>query len=460
MGGYRFGKLDNAWDVLLLALPQDWRRLAQDTRALKGLRSDRSPDNLLRSIVLCLGCGHSLRRTAHLDCISADLPRLTDVALLKRARKSKGWLHALCVRLFEELRLAVLPAGASQVWTVDAATVKERRRRGQWYVHYSVSLPSLACDLFKLPKTEGPDTGKSLARCPIRAEDIVLAGRGYSTAWGIRQVADAGGRLIVIVPVDTRSLRLCTAAGDPFDLLAEVTSVTRAGAVRSWATNVVVPGEDGGPADGIAGRVCVRRKSREAIRLAQEQICGNPAHEGNQAQPSTPRFADYEMVFTTFPDLVFSARDVLDWYRVRQRVELVFEHFWMLAPLGAVPKTDDSVKAWFYTKLLMALLAEKLMRAVSPSDNVSACRIQQRRFVFELIANAIEPPFVQVRRSRPLTSEALRRRVRARSRTAASRPLPDGTPEPPYRRSYRIRLERLEDLMDRCALRQGAPASS
>ena len=329
MGGYRFGKLDNAWDVLLLALPQDWRRLAQDTRALKGLRTDRSPDNLLRSILLCLGCGHSLRRTAHFDCISADLPRLSDVALLKRARKSKDWLHALCVRLFEELRLAVLPEGASQVWTVDAATVKERRRRGQWYVHYSVSLPSLACDLFKLPKTEGPDTGKSLARCPIRAEDIVLAGRGYSTAWGIRQVADAGGRLIV--PVDTRSLPLCTTAGQPFDLLAEVTSV-RAGDVRSWATTVVVPAGDGGPAGEIAGRVCVLRKSPDAIRLAQEQIRGNLAREGNQVQPAMLRSADYEIVFTTFPDSPFSGADVLDWYRLRQQVELVFEHFWWCWP--------------------------------------------------------------------------------------------------------------------------------
>ena len=448
MGGYRFGKLDNAWDVLLLALPQDWRRLAQDTRALKGLRTDRSPDNLLRSILLCLGCGHSLRRTAHFDCISADLPRLSDVALLKRARKSKDWLHALCVRLFEELRLAVLPEGASQVWTVDAATVKERRRRGQWYVHYSVSLPSLACDLFKLPKTEGPDTGKSLARCPIRAEDIVLAGRGYSTAWGIRQVADAGGRLIV--PVDTRSLPLCTTAGQPFDLLAEVTSV-RAGDVRSWATTVVVPAGDGGPAGEIAGRVCVLRKSPDAIRLAQEQIRGNLAREGNQVQPAMLRSADYEIVFTTFPDSPFSGADVLDWYRLRQQVELVFEHFWVLAQLGYLWKFDDSAKAWFYTKLLMALLVEKLIRVIDPSDNVPACRIQQRAFVFELIANAILPPFVQVRRSRPLTLRALRQRLPARSQTAASRPLPDGTPEPPDRRSYRIRLERLETLIDRCA---------
>ena len=451
MGRHQFGKVDDAWDVLLLALPHDWRKLAQDTGASKGLRKHQRLDNLLRPILLRLGCGLSLRSTADPEGLREDLPRLTDVALLKRERKCKDWLHALCVRLFEDLRLAVLPKGASQVWTVDAATVKEGRPRGsQWCVNYSVSLPSLACDLLPLPKTEGPDMGKSLARFPIRADDHVLAGRGYSTAWGIRQVADAGGRLIV--PVDTRSPLLRTVTGQPFDLPAEVTSVTRAGDVRSWATTVVVPADDGGPAGEIAGRVCVLRKSREALRMAQEQVRGDPAEKGNQEQPSTLRLADYEIVFTTFPDPLFSAADVLAWYRLRQQVELVFEHFWVLAQLGAVPKSDDSVKPWFYTKLLMALLVEKLIRAISASDNVTACRSEQRRFVLEAVVNAIKPPGLRVRRAqRPFTWGDLGRRVYSRSRSAASGPLQHGTPMPRLRHLYLDLLERLEILVNRCA---------
>ena len=125
MERYRFGKLDDAWDVLLLALPRDWRKLAQDTGASKWLRKDKALGNLLRPIFLCLGCGCSLRQTAHLEGPLAGLPLLSDVALLKRERKSKDWLQALCESLFKELRLAVLPEGPSHVSTVDAATVKE-----------------------------------------------------------------------------------------------------------------------------------------------------------------------------------------------------------------------------------------------------------------------------------------------------------------------------------------------
>ena len=192
------------------------------------------------------------------------------------------------MRLFEEQGLAVIPGGAFQVRAVDATTVKEPGPSGSlWRLHYSVGLPSLTCDFFKLTGVEGPGTGESLAQFPIRAGDHVLADRGYSTARGIRHVVEAGGRLIV--RVNTESLPLHTAAGRPFDLLAAVSSVTRPGAARSWATTVAAAGDDGGPPGEIAGRVCVLRKSAEAIRLAQQKIRRDAARKRTQVQPATLR---------------------------------------------------------------------------------------------------------------------------------------------------------------------------
>ena len=101
--------MDEDWEVLLSFLPQDWRELARDTGALKGLRKDKAVDNLLRTLLLHLGCGHSLRETV-VRARQAYLADLSDVALLKRL-KSKGWLHALCVRLFEQQGLPVVPGG-------------------------------------------------------------------------------------------------------------------------------------------------------------------------------------------------------------------------------------------------------------------------------------------------------------------------------------------------------------
>ena len=371
---------DDAWYVLSEAFPQGWREAAKDIGALKGLRKDKGVDNLLRTLLLHTGLGCSLRETA-LRAKGAHLADLSPVALRNRVTKSAGWLHELCVRLFEEQRFAVLPDGVSQVWAMDAVTVKAPGRSGsQLRVHYSVSLPSLACD-FRLTKTAGPDTGKSLTPFRIRAGDHVLAGRGYATAQGIRHIAGAGGR--VIVPVDTGSLPLYTAAEQPFDLLAEVTSVTHGDAVRSWAVAVAVPDDDGGPQRNIAGRVWVLRKSLEAIRQAHDQVRRDAALKGSEVQPATLRFTEHEIVFTTLPDRLLSAEHVREWDHLRHQVEVMFWYIRELAQFGDVPKSHfKSYRAWLYGKLFMALLVDKLTRASGePAGDV-----------FKLVRDAIVPP--------------------------------------------------------------------
>ena len=360
--------MDEDWDLLVSFLPSEWRELAKETGALKGLRKDKSVDNLLRTLLIHLGCGHSLRETV-VRARQANLADLSDVALLKRLRKSKDWLYALCVRLFQEHGIAVASGGGFQLRAFDATTVKEPGKTGSlWRVHYSVCLPSLACDFFKLTRTEGAGTGESFAQFPIRAGDHVVADRGYSTAGGIGHVADAGGQLIV--RVNTGALPLSTMSGEPFDLLAAVTSLRRVGLPKSWSVQVVVDGDSAQPSRTVAGRVCAVRKSAAAVREAQRKIRKEATRKGKQAQPNTLRFAAYVIVFTTFPAATFGAAEILEWYRIRWQVELVFKRFKSLAALGHLPKyDDDSAKAWLYGKLLVALLVEKLIRhasAISP----------------------------------------------------------------------------------------------
>ena len=75
-------------------------------------------------------------------------------------------------------------------------------------------------------------------------------------------------------------------------------------------------------------------------------------------------------MFTIFPAMDFTVAVVLEWYRLRWQVGLVFNCFKQLADLGHLPKhEDESAKAWLYGKLLVALLVEKLIgraTAISP----------------------------------------------------------------------------------------------
>ncbi len=349
--------------MLVSFLPDNWQDLATETGALKGLRKNKSAENLLRVLLLHLGCGHSLLETA-VRARQEGLAELSSVALWNRLRKSQAWLRSLCLELFRERGLELSETGGLQVRALDATTVKEPGKTGAlWRVHYSVRLPSLACDFFRLTATKGTGTGESFMQFPIQAGDYLLADRGYSTAPGLRHVVQSGG--LVTVRVNTGLLVFETTDEQPFDLLAEVGTLWRAGRIGSWDVRVV-------DAAGVVatGRICALRKTQEAIRIAQKGLRRTAARKGKQLQPETLEYAKYVIVFTTFPATEFSDVEVLNWYRTRWQVELVFKRFKSLAELGHLPKHDElSARAWLYGKLFVALLVEKLIghaRVISP----------------------------------------------------------------------------------------------
>lgn len=354
--------MDEDWALLRSFFPDDWAELAVRAGALKGLRKNKSAESLLRTLLIHLGCGHSLRETV-VRARKAGLADLSDVALLKRLRKSRAWLYALCVALFQERGVNVSSTDGFQVRAFDATTVKEPGKTGSlWRIHYSVCLPSLACDFFKLTETEGQGTGESLTQFPVETGDYILADRGYSTAKGIRYVVAKGA--YVTVRVNTASLPFHNRQGKPFDLLAAVSSLKRTGSAQSWPVLVLEAGSR------MQGRLCVIRKSQHAIQCAQTTVRKTATRQGRHVKPCTLEYAKYVILFTTFPEKTFTAQKVLQWYRIRWQVELVFKRFKSLAQLGHLPKYDDeSAKAWLYGKLLVALLVEKLIahaESISP----------------------------------------------------------------------------------------------
>ncbi len=348
------------WELLVSFLPPNWQELAVQHGALKGLRKHKSAEHLMRVLLLHFACGHSLQETS-VRARQAALANLSAVALWKRVKKSKDWLHALCGELFRECGLELGAAGARPIRAVDATTVKEPGPTGSlWRLYYSVQVPSLECDHFELTATE--DTGESLTRIPVRAGDYLLADCRDATAEGLGRVDAAGGR--VTVRVNTGSLQFRTPTDEPFDLLPAVCEVRRNGQTRAWEVKVTDP--YGRP---VSGRVCALRKSGAAIRLTHRGLPSEASRTGSAVEPQAWEFAKYVIVFTTFPAAEFPAERVLEWYRVRWQLELVFKRFKSLAQLGHLPKRDDdSATAWFYGKLLAALLVEKLIRCALVSS--------------------------------------------------------------------------------------------
>jgi hypothetical protein len=222
------------WDLLMSFFPSDWRKQAEASGALRGLRQDKSAESCLRVLLMHLGCGFSLRETV-VRAKHAQLADLSDVALLKRLRKSKPWLHQLCCALFAERELSGSPSGDPSWRLIDASLVSEPGKTGsQWRVHYSLRWPSLECDYFKLTPVEGSGHGESLYQFDFAPGDYVLADRGYCHAEGIGQAVREGAFLTV--RLNPQGIRLQSPGGGPYPLVKKLQSLQGAGRTAEWGS--------------------------------------------------------------------------------------------------------------------------------------------------------------------------------------------------------------------------------
>lgn len=348
--------LDENWELLLTLFPLGWEQQAILSGALERLRGFDSAADLLRVLLLHVGKGYSLRETV-VRARQAKIANVSDVALMKRLRKADEWWRRLCLALLEESGWAVTAdARAYNVRVLDGTLIKEPGRTGgQWRLHYSLRLPTLECDHLQLTPAKGAATGETLGRFPAAVGDLVLADRGFCKPNGIAALETQGGR--VIVRLNTASVVLFNARGQRFDLLGHVRQVPAGSPAREWPVFVHSGREK------IAGRLCLIHKSEASVERARKRILRKAQQGGPEPRPETLEYAAYVMVFTTLPRKEFSAAEVLEWYRVRWQIELVFKRMKSLAALGQLPKHDDrSSRAWLYGKLLVALLGQKLMR--------------------------------------------------------------------------------------------------
>jgi len=349
--------LDEGWKVILGLLPVGWEQQAILCGAMERQRDIKTAGDLLRILLLHVGRGYSLRETV-VKAKFAGLADISDVALLKRLRRAERWLRWLCMQLFEGSGWE-MPADARgyNLRAVDGTLIKQPGQKGTlWRVHYSLQIPSLECDYFQLTLTKGKGTAEKLERFPAREGDLVLADRGFSFARGIGMMRQRGAH--VIVRVNTASLVLLNSTGTKeFALLKSLRSLKEADAVAGWPVQVRQGNAQ------IAGRICAVRKSQEATERAQRRIKRKAQQGGPETKASTLEFAGYVIVFTTLPEAEFAPSEILEWYRLRWQIELVFKKLKSLMELGQLPKHgDESARAWLYGKLLVSLLGRALIR--------------------------------------------------------------------------------------------------
>ena len=236
----------------------------------------------------------------------------------------------------------------------------------------------MTCDSFKLTKATGPGTGEGLEQFEVKSNDIILADRGFSRFNCFNHVAKRGG--FSCVRWNSGALPLYNEDGSAFDIQQLFGTLTIEG--MCGETNVFIQGN--APGETLQCRVCVIRKNDESAARARRILRREAAKKHITPTQLALLACDFIVLITTLPPDVFDLEAVLELYRLRWQVELVFKRFKSVARIGALPKyTDSSAEAWLYGKMFVALLVERLsshLGAFSPWRAV-ACSGDAQKYV-------------------------------------------------------------------------------
>jgi hypothetical protein len=348
---------DDDWEHLLSFLPHEWEEKCRELGAMKRFREFSGAQILLRTLLIHLLDGCSLRETS----VRARLGKfadVSDVALLKRLNLAGEWFQWMAGELLrtwtrngESLKGKF---GSRPLRAVDATCVSEPGSTGTvWRIHYSFDLDKLECTEFQLSDHTIGETFKNFT---IEAGALYAADRGYYHPEGIHHVVAGQGDVLVRMTVSGPALY--DADGKTFNLLKHLRRLKGAH-IGDWPVRFT--SQQGAV---VRGRVCAIKKSAVAAQHAIEKIFRE--HSKKQKTPSKEAIegAKYVFVFTTVSADELPAVNVLDFYRHRWQIELVFKRMKSILGLGHLPKQDPGgAKAWIHGKLFCAVLIEVLDRA-------------------------------------------------------------------------------------------------
>ena len=342
------------WQYLLTFLPEGWREQARELGALVRCRKFPDAESLLRTLLIHLADGCSLRETAT-RAKQGKIVSISDVALLKRLKSSGEWLRWMAQRVMEEWidkQPSAIFGEDLKIRVVDSSTIQEPGSTGStWRIHYSICLPSLRCDEVHITS---PKTGESFKRFDIKSADLFVGDRGYAHPPGIAHVVNGGGA--VLVRINLTTVPLVDEKGASFPLLQQLRTLRgrKVGDWDVWVKHREVT---------IAGRVCAIRKSKAAAEKARRKALRDNGRKGAKVRPETSESAAYTFVFTTL-DRKVRPTTVLEVYRGRWQIELVFKRLKSIIGLGHLKNKDfQAAQAWMHGKLLVAFLVEALIVA-------------------------------------------------------------------------------------------------
>ena len=345
------------FEFIMSLLPFGWETRAKELGALRRCRKIPNARVLLQVLLIHLAEGLSLRATAAW-AKQSGLIDISDVTIMDRLHNCEAWFQWMNQELMSNL-IQHPPERINnnrfRIRIIDGTHVHEPGQTGScWRIHYAIDLPSLQCSELYITDSKGIGTGEKCERFTVNKDDLFIGDRVYGVAGGIAHVIDGGGN--ALVRFGWKTLQLCHMDGKRFDLFAHLRTL-HGTQLADWS--VCIKHKD----RLIPGRICALRRSRQAATEALKHAKRRAQKDGSKILEKTLEATQYVFVFTSVDRQVLKPAQVLDFYRGRWQVELVFKRLKSIMALGHLRKyNDEASRAWLQGKLLIALLIEVFLR--------------------------------------------------------------------------------------------------
>ena len=338
---------DTTFAELLTDLPPEAAAQAREFQAFTRARVLKTPEQLLRVVLLYCGLDQSLRTVS---ATSAALGQaLTDNAVRARLLACGPWLTALLRQMLpapppELAGRRLLICDGSVIQAPGATTADYRLHLGwDWFAQ--------ALAFLEITTTK---TGESLAHFAWQAGDVALADRNYARAAGI--AATVACQAEVVVRLQPSNFRLCTTTGAPLELAA---LLRRADATTQTVT---LAAQFKQAAQTIAVWVHAYRLPEEAANRARQR-CRRKAQKGQRGTPraETLLWCGWVILLTTLPPETLSAETLGQLYRLRWQIELLIKRYKSLLQAAHLRAKRGGALALIYLqgKMLYACLLER-----------------------------------------------------------------------------------------------------
>jgi len=332
------------WELLLRFLPSGWEEQAKKLGAFTRARKIKSPQSLLRLVLLHAGVGLSFQRSAEVT-EHAQGVSISKVAIWERVRKAGPWLSWLLAKMLTT-RIRCLQIAGYHPKAVDASTVVGPKGGVQLRLHYSIDLADLHCHGLVISDDH---VAESFEHFQVAAHDLLIGDRMYAKAKGIAHVKGSGGD--VIVRLGCTSLTLYDEAGAKIERLPWLRELRAGEPGERFAQ---FRDQDG---EWITGRICAIPLSEAQAEKARKRRRKTARRTGHKLRATTLEDAGYLCLFTTAAKQSLSAELVLELYRARWQVELAFKRLKSLLDADQLRDiTIESALVWLQGKMLYALL--------------------------------------------------------------------------------------------------------